>query len=204
MGRITVILVATLFTCQTAGAQSLDALLRLFGFGSSQKTEQPAEPKPQQPALTAEGLTGVWRYSEPASRYDGDDVLGSIGIKAVETMLPSMYAKAGLAEGKGTMTFTAPDTVSGELGGYVITGRYEFNPEDGTLTVTGTIGGVTGSLHGEAQLENGVLTLLFDAQEAASLVERVSSKAASNDNFKMMKSVLDKYPGVKLGCRMRR
>ena len=204
MKRLTILFVAALFASQTAGAQSLDALLRLFGLGGSQeKTEQKAE-EPAAPALTADGLTGVWHYIEPASRYDGNDILGSIGIKAVEEMLPSMYAKAGLADGKGTMTFTAPDTASGQLGGYNVSGRYEFAPEDGSLTLSARIGGTSGVLHGSATLDGEVLTLLFDAAEAAAIVERVSSKAATNDNFKMMKSLLDKYPGVKLGCRMKR
>lgn len=207
MRRLSLFFTFVLFACCPAEAQSLEGLLRLFGLDSSKRTEQNTEQSLEmQPvaALTAEGLTGAWHYSEPASRYDGDDVFGSIGVKAVENLLPSMYAKAGLSEGKGTMIFTAPDTVSGELGGYVITGRYKFTPENGTLAVSGVIGGIEGTLHGEARLEGGVLTLMFDAQEAASLVERVSPKAAANDNFKLMKSLLDNYPGVKLGCRMKR
>lgn len=202
MKRFTVILLAALFACQTAGAQSLGDLLKMLGFGGSSQTEQVAEnPKP---ALTAEGLLGRWRYAEPASRYDGSDMLGSFGVKAVETMLPSVYAKAGLSEGSAAVTFTAPDTVSGQIGDYTLTGRYTFDESSGTLTVSATIGGVDGVLHGTAALENGVLTLLFDAQEAASVAERVSSRVASNDKFQMMKSLLNSYPGVKMGCRMRR
>lgn len=204
MKRLTILFVAALFACQTAGAQSLDALLRLFGLGGSQeKTEQKAE-EPAAPALTADGLMGVWYYSEPASRYDGDDLLGSIGIKAVESMLPSMYAKAGFADGKGSMTFTAPDMVRGQIGEHKVLGRYTFAPEDSSLTLSAEIGGTSGVLHGAATLDGDVLTLLFDASEAAAIVERVSSKAATNDTFKMMKSILDKYPGVKLGCKMKR
>ena len=204
MKRLAVIYLAMLFACQTAGAQSLEGLLRMFGLGgSSEKSEQTAE-QPAAPALTAEGLTGTWRYSEPASRYDGSDVLGSIGIKAVEAMLPSMYAKAGLSDGSGTITFTAPDTAGGQLGGYKVAGSYTFVPEEGSLTLTAEIGGVRGVLHGSATLDGDVLTLLFDAAEAAAIAERVSPAAASNDTFKMLKSVLDKYPGVKLGCRMKR
>lgn len=201
--KLSALFIAALFACQTAGAQSLEGLLKMFGLGSSEQKEQSATAQPAQ-ALTADGLLGVWHYAEPASRYDGDDVLGSIGVKALETALPSMYAKAGLADGKGTMTFAAPDTASGQIGEYGVTGSYAFTAEDGSLTLSAEVGGVSGVLHGSASLEGDVLTLLFDASEAAAIVERVSPKAASNDNFRMMKSLLEKYPGVKLGCRMKR
>lgn len=204
MGRKLVIaLVAGLFACQTAGAQSLSDLLKFFGFGSSNDKEQTAE-APKTPTLTTEGLLGTWRYAEPASRYDGGDMLGSIGMKAVETMLPTMYAKAGLSAGSARVTFAANGEASGEIGDHKVTGRYTFDPDDGTMTISATVGSASGVLHGTATMEDGVLTLLFDASEAAAIVERVSAKAASNDNFKMMKSVLDSYPGVKLGCRMKR
>lgn len=204
MNRKTIaILIAALFACHTADAQSLSDFLRFLGLGSSSSSEQTVETE-RRPALMAEGLLGTWRYSEPAVQYDGNDMLGSIGVKAMEAMLPSMYAKAGLSAGDGTVTFTAPDVASGRLGGHQVTGRYDFTPADGTMTVSATVGSASGELHGTATLENGVLTLLFDASEAAAIVERVSSKAASNDSFKMMKSLLDSYPGVKLGCKLKR
>ena len=207
MGRkIAIAIIAGLFAFQTAGAQNLTDLLKLFGFGSSDTTEQAAESAEaaKTPELTSEGLLGVWRYVEPASRYDGNDMLGSVGFKAMQAVLPAMYAKAGLSDGSARITFSAPDVASGEIGKYKVTGRYTFTPEDGSMSVSATVGKASGVLHGTATLEDGVLTLLFDAAEAAAIVERVSAKAAANDNFKMMKSLLDSYPGVKLGCRMRR
>lgn len=202
MKRLTLILAAALLACQTTQAQSLSDLLKFFGFGGQTETkEQTAEQTA--PALTTAKLLGQWRYAEPASRYDGDDMLGSFGMKAVETMLPAMYAKAGL-DSSATVTFSSADTASGHIGDYTLTGKYRFNETDGTMTVTATVGGVDGVLHGTATLDDGMLTLLFDAQEAASIVERISDKAASNEKFRMMKSVLDSYPGVKMGCRMKR
>lgn len=195
-------LAVALLACQSAEAQSLTDLLKLFGFGGSTETKEQAAPEPK-PALTAKILHNKWHYAEPASRYDGDDMLGSFGMKAVESLLPTLYGKAGL-DSSATVTFSANGTASGQLGEYKLTGRYTFNESDGSMTVTATIGGVEGVLHGSATLDNGVLTLLFDAKEAASIVERVSSRAAANDKFQMMKSLLNSYPGVKMGCRMRR
>ena len=204
MGRkFAIALVALMLACRPAGAQNLNDLLQLFGLGASDTKEQAAE-APKSRTLTAEGLSGVWRYAEPASRYDGNDMLGSVGFKAMQAVLPAMYAKAGLAEGSARLTFTTPDVVSGEIGEHKVTGRYTFNPDDGSMSVSATVGKASGVLHGTATIEDGVLTLLFDAAEAAAIVERVSPKAAANENFKMMKSLLDSYPGVKLGCRLKR
>ena len=186
-----------------AEAQNLGDLMKLLGFGGSAETkEQAATTSAPTTKLTAKRLRGKWHYAEPASRYDGNDMLGSFGMKAVESMLPAMYAKAGL-DSTATLTFAANGTASGQIGDYKVTGRYTFNESDGSLAVSASIGGTEGVLHGTATLEEGVLTLLFDAQEAASIVERVSSKAAANDTFRMMKTLLDSYPGVKMGCRMK-
>ena len=204
MKKIAVFFIVTLFAFRTAEAQNLDGLLRLLGIGeSSEQTERTAEESATS-TLTAEGLKGEWLYNEPVLRYDGSDVLGSIGVKAVEAMLPMMYAKAGLSAGNGLISFTASNMVSGQLGEYKVSGRYKYSSEDGALILSAQIGAVNGVLHGIAAMEGDALILLFEAQEAAEIVERVSSKAASNDTFKMMKSLLDKYPGVKLGCKLKR
>ena len=149
-------------------------------------------------------MLGEWHYSEPASRYDGNDILGSFGIMAVASMMPALYAKAGLTKGSATVTFTAPDIAGGHIGEYSVTGRYTLDESDGSMTVSATVGGVEGVLHGSATLENGVLTLLFDAAEAAAIVDRISERASKSEKFRMMKSLLDSYPGVKMGCRMTR
>lgn len=201
--KLTVVLIALLLASHTAGAQSLNDLLRFFGFGTTEKSEQSAE-SASVPLLTSHGLLGEWHYSEPALRYDGEEVMGAIGVKAVESMLPSMYARAGLTAGS-TLTFALPDEARGRLGDYRLTGRYEFTPSDGKISVSALVGGVEGLLHGEASLdESGVLTLLFDASEAAAIVERVSPAVSSNEKFRTMKSVLDLCPGVMMGCRLTR
>ena len=201
--RKLMLLVAVLFACRTADAQSLSDLLRLFGIGSSASREETVQTSG--PSLTAEKLCGTWTYAEPVVVYDGGDVLGAIGVKALEGSMPSMYAKAGLSAGKGSVTFTGKGEASARLGDHKVTGTYSFAASDGSLTLSAKVGDASGVLHGSASTdEDGVLTLVFDASEAAAIIEKASAKAASNDNFRMMKALLNSCPGVMMGAKFRR
>lgn len=201
MRKFITMAIAALVAVQTAEAQNWQELLRrLTGGPAEKKTEQPAGEQPA--GLTAAALCSTWTYSAPAMKYEGDDMLASIALKGIEGYLPSLYAKVGLAKGSGRATFTTTRAVHAEAGTHKASGSYSFDPSTGELTVTVKRGGASVDFHGSATLEEGALVLLFDASEAADIMERMSDKAAQNDNFKMMKSLLDKYPGIKLGCRM--
>lgn len=202
--RKTIIMAAMAVLCmQTADAQNWqDLLRRLTGGGTPKQTEQKAEE--QTPALTAAALCTTWTYSAPAMKYEGDDMLASIALKGVESYLPALYAKVGLTSGTGKATFTTLHDVHAEAGEHKASGSYTFNPSTGEIVVTTGHGDATASFHGTATLEDGVLVLLFDASEAAGIMEKMSESAAKNEQFKTMKSLLDSYPGIKLGCKMKR
>ena len=203
MGRGLALLAAALLAFQSAGAQSLGDLLKLLDGLSSGSAEQNARTE-ERPAVTAKSLTGKWTYAEPAARYDGDNLVGTLGVSALESILPALYSKAGLTAGKGSVTFSAPDVFSARIGSYNVTGNYRMVSPDGTVVLSATVRNVSGMLHGSVVIDGDTLTLVLDAAAAAALVERVAPKASSNDYFKILKSVFDSYPGVKFGCKLTR
>lgn len=204
MRKIIIMAAMAVLCMQTADAQNWQDLLRRLTGGSSKQasTEQTAEE--QAPALTAATLCSTWTYSAPAMKYEGDDMLASIALKGVESYLPALYAKVGLTSGTGKATFTTLHDVHAEAGDHKASGSYTFDPSTGDIVITAGRGDATASFHGTATLENGVLVLLFDAAEAADIMEKMSESAAKNEQFKTMKSLLDSYPGIKLGCKMTR
>ena len=202
MGRVSALLAVALLSFQSVEAQSLSDFLKLLG-NYSGTTEQSDDKAPSQ-VLTTESLLGTWNYYEPAARYDGDDVIGSLGLSALESLLPSLYSKAGLKAGSGSVTFSSPDVFSARIGEYNITGKFRITSSDGAIILSATVRNVSGTLYGHAAIENGTLTLVIDAAKAAALAEQVSPKAASNNYFKILKSVLNSYPGMKFGCKMKR
>lgn len=191
---------AALLVCPAAAcAQSLSDILRIFSGSSSSASESaPA----QSMAPSAARLCSVWSYSEPASKYDGDDMLASIAVGSMESFLPSVYAKAGLEKGRASVRFVPDGTFIVESGGRSFSGSYSYLPATGGLTVSAVAGTSSVTLRGTAAIDGGALVLLFDAGQAAEAIERVSPSAAGNENFRTVKSLLDKYPGIKLGCRL--
>lgn len=190
----------TVVSVSGAQAQSWDNLLRALGLGG-----QPAQQTATAAAhLSEQQLQATWVYSSPATGYDGNDALAAVGVKTLESMLPSLYLRAGLSEGNGTVEFRPDGVLEARIGDHKVTGRYELSRSDGRLTLSARVGDVAGQLNGRASVDDGELTLLLDASEAARLVERVSSKASSNEKFRLMKALLDKYPGIFIGCKMMR
>lgn len=201
---IMMIAAVVIFSSQAAQAQSLDSFLRMLS-GSIQESETEAKSTPVKVVkFSSDKLRGTWTYSAPALKYDGDDMLATIALKGVESYLPSIYAKAGLRDGVGTLTFTRNREVHAAAGDRKVSGTYSFNPRSSEIVISTKHDGKSYSFRGTVQMEGDVLVLLFDASETADLIMKMSSEAAQNDTFKMMKSILDKYPGIKLGCKMKR
>lgn len=201
---IMMIVAAMMFSSQAAQAQSLNSFLRMLS-GSTQESETEDKSEPAKTVkLTADMLRGTWTYSAPALKYEGDDMLATIALKGVESYLPSIYAKAGLSAGVGTLTFTRTREVHAAAGERKVSGTYSFSTRSSEIVISTKHDGESYSFCGTAQMEGDVLVLLFDASETADLIMKMSSEVAQNDTFKMMKSILDKYPGIKLGCKMKR
>ncbi len=195
---------ALIFTMQAAQAQSLERFLRMLS-GSSQESAEKDEQTPVKvEKLTADKLRGAWTYSAPAMKYEGDDMLATIALKGVEGYLPSIFAKAGLTPGVGTLTFTRTRDIHAVAGNNKVSGTYAFNARLSELTITAKYGDKQVSITGTATLDDDMLVILFDAAKAADIVSKMSKEAAENSTFVMLKSVLDKYPGIKLGCKMKR
>lgn len=201
---IMMIAAMVMFSSVTAQAQSFESFLRMLS-GSSEQTKTDNEQDAVKAVkLSADKLRGTWTYAAPALKYEGDDMLATIALKGVESYLPSIFAKAGLTPGVGTLTFTRTRDIHASAGDRKVSGSYSYNAKTSALTLTAKYGDKRASIDGEAMLEGDYLVLLFDASEAANIVTTMSQEAAQNDTFALVKSILDKYPGIKLGCKLKK
>ena len=57
---------------------------------------------------------------------------------------------------------------------------------------------------GVASVADGVLTLLFDARQALDAVGGTPDQAAQNEKLRQICAILEKYPGIRLGCKLSR
>lgn len=179
----------------------------IFGnlFGSAKKEEKAPQQTPAEPRCpTAQELSGAWTYTEATLAYTGSDMLASLAVAGLQGQIGSYFAKAGLVPGRDGVTFGPQDALTLRIGERQAGGTYAYEPADGTVVITLTVDGKSASFRGTGSLAGDVLTLLFDANEALAVAKKVAPAAFENGNVQTVASIVEKYPGLKIGCKMKK
>lgn len=192
----TILLALLTLAAGTAGAQSLGDLFKsLFGGGK--------EPAQTESTVTIpQSVVGTWIYREPAITYTGSDMLAALAVTGLHDQFASYYVKAGLTAGQGGITLRKNDKVRAEMAGHEIEGTYIYNATDGSLTFTGKIGEQTASVTGKVTVEEGMMTLLFDAGKTLEIAKSLSPKLSEDARIQQISAILKQYPGIMLGAKL--
>lgn len=185
-----------LFAAGTAGAQSLTDLFKSIFGGSSETTAT------ETTVTIPQSVAGTWIYREPAITYTGDDMLAAIAVTGLRDQFASYYTKAGLTPGQGGITLRKNDKVRAEMAGHEIEGTYTYDADSGSLTFTGTIGGKSASVTGQVTVEEGMMTLLFDAGKTLEIAKSLSPKLSEDARIQQISAILNQYPGIMLGGKL--
>ncbi|WP_418450586.1 lipocalin-like domain-containing protein [Alistipes sp.] len=202
MKKLLALAFAACFAAQPLVAQSwADALQKALG--GSRKESSEAAATPAAPP-TAKALRGAWTYRAPAMDYTGDDVVAALAVGSLRDQLAPLYARAGLEPGTGTVRFADSRRVAFELSGHRMEGTYVYDARTGRIAVTLSRAERTATFEGVASVADGVLTLLFDARQALDAVGGTPDQAAQNEKLRQICAILEKYPGIRLGCKLSR
>ena len=202
MKKLLALAFAACFAAQPLVAQSwADALQKALG--GSRKESSGAAATPAAPP-TAKALRGAWTYRAPAMDYTGDDVVAALAVGSLRDQLAPLYARAGLEPGTGTVRFADSRRVAFELSGHRMEGTYVYDARTGRIAVTLSRAERTATFEGVASMADGVLTLLFDARQALDAVGGTPDQAAQNEKLRQICAILEKYPGIRLGCKLSR
>ena len=136
--------------------------------------------------------------------YTGDDVVAALAVGSLRDQLAPLYARAGLEPGTGTVRFADSRRVAFELSGHRMEGTYVYDARTGRIAVTLSRAERTATFEGVASMADGVLTLLFDARQALDAVGGTPDQAAQNEKLRQICAILEKYPGIRLGCKLSR
>ena len=202
MKKLLALAFAACFAAQPLVAQSwADALQKALG--GSRKESSGAAATPAAPP-TAKALRVAWTYQAPAMDYTGDDVVAALAVGSLRDQLAPLYARAGLEPGTGTVRFADSRRVAFELSGHRMEGTYVYDARTGRIAVTLSRAERTATFEGVASMADGVLTLLFDARQALDAVGGTPDQAAQNEKLRQICAILEKYPGIRLGCKLSR
>lgn len=185
---------------QGVQAQSLTDLFKglssLLGSTTTETVvEKPVYPKEKE-------LTGTWIYTEPQIVYEGSDALASIAINTIKGQIPTLAQKFGVVAGRdyAVVKGSKITAVSGERKAKA---TYTYIPSTGKAIITGEHNGKKIIVTGYATIKDGMVTVLFDANELIAIVKETQT-FKENSTLQMIASVIQSYPGIKVGATGRK
>jgi hypothetical protein len=152
---------------------------------------------------TASSIIGTWKYSQPECAFESDNLLTQAGGEAaatkVEKKLATVYKTLKLTS--ITYTFNEDNTYSYSIGSKSFSGTYTFDSTNKTVTMTSTTLGT--SLTAYVTTTGSTMTLTFDADKLLTVMQSISSLAASaNSTASLINTLASSYEGMRLGFEL--
>lgn len=142
-------------------------------------------------------LIGKWAYSKPAVQFESSSLLakagGAVAAAKVESQLDGYYRKVGITPGNMVFNFANDNTVQYNIGSRSMTGKYQFDANNKTVTIT-TQSGATVKAY--VSISVGQMALTFDASKLLTLV---NSAAAASSQLSGISSIASSFSGMKVG-----
>lgn len=186
-------------------AQSLDDLMKSITsfFGSSTEQQKPTPPAETHPATSK--LMGRWVYDAPAIDYKGDSSLAAIAVTTLESQLPLIVEKFDFVAGRDSINVGEDGAITITYGENKVTINCTYyTPSTGIATLQMRVGEQPISLRATIIDHAGKVKMMFDAKELMDMVARHYSKYNEMTTLQMAKSVIDSYPGIRVGVILRR
>jgi hypothetical protein len=179
-------------TSQNAGAQNLKSILSSV-----------AKAVVGDNATTATSIVGTWKYSQPECAFESDNLLTQAGGEAaatkVEKKLATIYKTLKLTS--TTYTFNSDNTCSYTVGSKTVSGTYTFDSTNKTVTITSSTLGTSFTAY--VVTTGSTMTLTFDADKLLTVMQTISSSAASvNSTASLINTLAGSYSGMRLGFEL--
>ncbi len=152
--------------------------------------------------ITEKSLAGTWTYTQPCVAFESENVLsnigGSVASSKIEDKMKKALAKAGIKEGKFTVTFNEDKTFAMAVGKKKLSGTFEVSGSDLLLTFNSP----NKTIKSNAKLSLGTLQLAMNADKMLEIVNTIATKASAySSQMGTISTVLSQYKGMYLGMK---
>ncbi len=189
-------------------AQSLDALLQglmsMMG-GTTENTQSAAEEaKITHPEVYE--LIGRWAFDGLVMDYTGDSTVASVAVATLEGQLSLLATKFDLVVGRDYAEISEDGMVTFACGESRVRAHCtSYDSYDGEVTLMFYLAeGKMVSITGVVVEQGGKTRVLFSANKVMDLLAKNYSKFNENTTLQMAKTVIDSYPGIRVGAAMKR
>ena len=155
--------------------------------------------------ITAQKLEGTWSYTQPCIAFESESTLnnigGSVASAKIEEKLKAGLDKAGIKEGQMSITFNADKTFYISTGKRQISGTYEVEGSDLSLTFKTT----KKTIKTNVKLSLGTLQIAMNADKMLQIVNTIATKAnAYSSSMKTVSTLLSQYKSMYLGLKFKK
>jgi hypothetical protein len=155
--------------------------------------------------ITAQKLEGTWSYTQPCIAFESESTLnnigGSVASAKIEEKLKAGLDKAGIKEGQMSITLNADKTFYISTGKRQISGTYEVEGSDLSLTFKTT----KKTIKTNVKLSLGTLQIAMNADKMLQIVNTIATKASAySSSMKTVSTLLSQYKSMYLGLKFKK
>ena len=204
MKKLFITLVAMVGVATAANAQfNLGRLKNLAKQVAGDKIDEVVPESVQQLlgiAVKEVDIPGTWTYVKAAVEFESANALtaagGTVAAETVETKIEPYLAKIGIKEGLFSFTFGEDGTFSTKLGSKEVKGRWAYNKEAETVSLSLKDGGKSFTTRMVVNVDN--INILFKADSLLELLKSISN-SSSNTTIAAIGAVVKSYDGMNIG-----
>lgn len=145
-------------------------------------------------------IPGTWTYVKAAVEFESANTLtaagGTVAAETVEAKIEPYLAKIGIKEGLFSFTFGEDGTFSTKLGSKEVKGRWAYNKEAETVSLSLKEGGKSFTTLMVVNVDN--INILFKADSLLELLKSISN-SSSNTTIAAIGAVVKSYDGMNIG-----
>lgn len=145
-------------------------------------------------------IPGTWTYVKAAVEFESANALtaagGTVAAETVEAKIEPYLAKIGIKEGLFSFTFGEDGTFSTKLGSKEVKGRWAYNKEAETVSLSLKDGGKSFTTRMVVNVDN--INILFKADSLLELLKSISNNS-SNTTIAAIGAVVKSYDGMNIG-----
>ncbi|MBQ5669353.1 MAG: DUF4923 family protein [Tidjanibacter sp.] len=204
MKKLFITLVAMVGVATAANAQfNLGSLKNLAKQVAGDKIDEVVPESVQQLlgiAVKEVDIPGTWTYVKAAVEFESANALtaagGTVAAETVEAKIEPYLAKIGIKEGLFSFTFGEDGTFSTKLGSKEVKGRWAYNKEAETVSLSLKDGGKSFTTRMVVNVDN--INILFKADSLLELLKSISNNS-SNTTIAAIGAVVKSYDGMNIG-----
>lgn len=167
--------------------------------------EEPAKETPNDVYPALDELFGRFKYDALAIDYTGDSTLAALAVSTLESQLALIAEKAGFVVGRDYVDVTDDGTMIIVRDGHKAQAYCSsYDSQTGKASIMMNLGEQSVYTTTTITKVDGRFRLMFDATELFGLMAKHYSKFQDNTTLQMAKSVIDNYPGIRVGVILRR